>query len=317
MRDIKINNNDVGQRLDRFVGKYLPKAGYGFIQRNIRQKRIKINRKNSKAGDFLKAGDVVNFFIYDEVLDPLMDDRRFTITKENVDFIYEDENIGIIYKPAGVLTQGDETGDESLVDRFISTLIKSNEFEPEEEASFVPAFANRLDRGTAGLLLGAKKAQALRELNRGLRNRSIARLYKAIVVGEVKEDMIFDQPLLKLEDNRVIVSEDGQEAKTILRPIDVRMGYSLVELELVSGRSHQIRVHLAEAGFPIIGDRLYGDQRENQKLASVGLNNQYLLSYGIGFQDLGQPLDYLNGKSFYLEDYPRDIENYFFGEEEK
>ncbi|WP_425540200.1 RluA family pseudouridine synthase [Microaceticoccus formicicus] len=307
MREIIIEQNDDNQRLDRFLSKYLNKAPASLLQKFIRTKRIKVNKKRTTPDFMLREGDIVNIYIYDEVLEQYIDKKEYsTKTNIKIDYIYDDENISILYKPVGMLTHPASAEDygKTLLDAYVEDLIRKVEYVPRIEKSFVPAFANRLDRNTSGMLVGCKNSRSLQDVNSAIKSRLLRRVYRTIVSGILDEKLIIDKNLVKSETkNRMHTDEsEGQEAKTLIRPIFTRNNYSLVEAELITGRTHQIRAHLASINHPIIGDRKYGRKDVNKKLFDdFGLDNQYLIAYKLVLDGLEDDMSYLNGKAFKLD----------------
>lgn len=307
MREIIIEQNDDNQRLDRFLSKYLNKAPASLLQKFIRTKRIKVNKKRTTPDFMLSTGDVINIYIYDEVLEQYIDKKeRSTKTNIKIDYIYEDANISILYKPVGLLTHPASSEDygKTLLDAYVEDLIKKGEYVPRIEKSFVPAFANRLDRNTSGMLIGCKNNMSLQNVNLAIKNRQIRRVYRTIVWRILDEEKLIDKNLVKAETkNRMHIQDGmGQEAQTLVRPIFNKNHYSLVEVELITGRTHQIRAHLASINHPIIGDRKYGRRAINNKMYDdFELDNQYLIAYKVILGGLDNDMSYLNGKEFKLD----------------
>ncbi|UHR03399.1 RluA family pseudouridine synthase [Peptoniphilus sp. GNH] len=302
MKEIIIDANEDGQRLDRFLRKYLEKAPLSFIYKNIRKKNISVNGKKAKAEDFLKEGDQIKLFIADETLEKFKKEQKDMTLGDFPNILYEDENLAIINKAAGILTHSSGDYDRNILDMFINYLIAKKEFIPRKSRTFRPAICNRLDRNTSGLLIGAKNARALREINKAIKSRDIKKYYLTLVKGRTDEVFSSHSFLLKDEKkNKVRVdfkSEDAKEAITNFKRISTSGDYSLLEVELITGRTHQIRTSLKDLGFPVIGDRKYGDPKENKKFP---LKNQFLHSYKLVLNGFSDDLSYLNGKTFQAE----------------
>lgn len=297
MKEIIINSNDKDQRLDRFMGKYLQNAKKSLIMKSIRKKNITVNNKKSAPEYILKENDRVEIYFSYETIE------KFTKVKNHVkrdfpDIIYEDENIALVKKPRGLLTHNDKKDyEKNALDMFVSYMIHKGEYVPRVEKSFRPSFCNRLDRNTSGILIGCKNAQALREINDAIKNRHLEKHYMALVDGSIDEE-IHDISYLEKdgEKNKVSLNErgDGKEIETIIRPMERLGEYTLVDINLITGRTHQIRATLKKYNRSIVGDLKYKGRR------SFGLNSQFLHNYKIIFGGL-KNLDYLNGKEFTLE----------------
>ncbi len=305
MKEVIIDKNDHDQRLDRFLGKYLGNAPKGFIYKMIRKKNIEVNGKRAKPEMTIYEGDKIQLFLADETIE------KFKTVKEDIDsnlklnIIYEDHNIILINKDMGILSHGaGGKFEENIVDSMISYLIKKVDYVPRIEKTFTPSICNRLDRNTSGIIIGAKNYQSLKGINEAIKYSHIRRFYKTIVKGYVKEDFQAKAYLSKDEDkNKVEITKEATEgSKKIITNINIlgkKQGYSLLEIELITGRTHQIRSHLASLGYPVIGDRKYGEKSINSYFRNkYNLENQWLHGYKIEFNGLKDSLEYLNGRSF-------------------
>lgn len=286
MREIKIERNDAEQRLDRFLKKYFNKATLSQIYKMIR-KDIKVNGKRGKENTLLSEGDVLSVYIKDELFDELREEKRVIKVTKQFKVVYEDDSMLVVSKPFGLLTHGDSREKKNhLANQVINYLISKGDYVPGREQTFAPSPVNRLDRNTTGLVIFGKTAESLKELNKMIKDRDrISKYYITIVSGEMEEAIELKGKLEK--DSRTntvtvkeIEAEDGKEIETIARPLQVKNGYTLVEVELVTGRTHQIRAHLAYHGFPIIGDAKYGKKKVNEMVKKkYGLSTQLLHSY--------------------------------------
>lgn len=303
MQEIIINLNESNQRMDRFLKKYLNKAPQNFIYKMLRKKRIKLNGQKAYPEDIIKEGDKIQFYLADETID------KFKAKKEEIrnsivpKIVYEDKNIILINKQKGMLSHtGENNYSENVVDSIISYLYNKGEYNPRIEKTFTPSICNRLDRNTSGIIIGAKNFPSLQAMNKGIKEGNVKRYYKCMVKGKVKENMLLDGYLVKDGDKNIvkIVQNDRKKAKRILTEIEVlesRDEYSLLQIDLITGRTHQIRAHLASVGHPIIGDTKYGDKGINKYFREkYGLKSQYLHAYKVAFLDLSEPLKYLKGK---------------------
>lgn len=330
MRDITITANDAGRRLDRFLRKYLKGASLGEIYKFIR-KDVKVCGKRKGESYILNEGDVLTLYLSDEVIEKLTAGGNASKTssahdfKRNFALVYEDDQILIANKPFGLLTHGDRyEKKDHLANRVKNYLTASGSYDPGAEKVFTPAPVNRLDRNTTGIVLFGKTSEAMRELTRMIRDNEIAKYYMCITCGEIYEELRLCGSLIKDEErNKVrITSSDeseeqnsdgtteGKHIETIVHPLDhlnFGEGYkaTLCEVELVTGRSHQIRAHLSSAGHPLIGDSKYALRRYkdmNEFISSAtGISTQMLHAQKISFRDeaaASESIGYLAGKTF-------------------
>jgi 23S rRNA pseudouridine955/2504/2580 synthase len=303
MKEINIGKNEQGQRLDRFMRKYLPEAPLSYIYKAIRRD-VKVNGRRAAEGTFLSEGDVVTLYVPESDLDRYTRRREVRRAKRTFGIIYEDENVLAVDKPAGLLTHGDAHEKKNhLTNQVIDYLIQSGDYNPRAEKTFTPAPANRLDRNTSGLVLFGKNAPAIRELDRLIRERgAVNKIYSAIVSGEVRETLYLRGFISKDEGtNRVTVrgGDTGLEAETIADPVISANGFTLLSVRILTGRTHQIRAQLSHAGFPIIGDPKYGSSRANASAKRrFGLTSQLLHAGTLEFNVSDGILEYMDGKTF-------------------
>lgn len=303
MRDIEINVNDSGQRIDRFLKKYLNNASTSVIQKFLRTKKIKVNRKKVDSNYVLNEKDIINIFIYDEELDKLIvsKSKKYNYSKK-LNIVYEDANIIVMNKPKNLLSHASSKEDygNNLVDYMIGYLLEKGDYIPRLEKTFVPAIINRLDRNTSGLVIGAKNSKTLRELNR-IKENSIEKFYKTIVSGNVRKNFIINEKLEKDEiKNKSSVSSNGKQSITEVYVEQNNDDFSLLRIKLITGRTHQIRSHLSSKNFPIIGDIKYGNAEINKFFRNnFDLKSQFLHAETIIFKNIDGELSYLSGKEFF------------------
>ena len=306
MRIIKIERNDAGQRLDKFLTKAVKGLPKSLMYKFIRTKKIKLNRARTEPDVMLKEGDELQLFIRDEFFDsPEQDVGAIARIEPKLDVVYEDENIILMNKRPGILVHEDDEGrDNTLLMHLQSYLYRKGEYDPRAEQSFAPALCNRIDRNTGGIVIAAKTAEALRVMNEKIRDREIDKLYLAAIHGiPARREATLTGYLLKDEKlNRVRVydKDPPRGAKNIItkyRVIATKGSDALIEVELLTGRTHQIRAHMAHIGHPLIGDGKYGVNRGDR---AEGYKYQALYSYKLRFSFKGEPtvLDYLNGREF-------------------
>ena len=305
MKELTVGKNDAGQRLDRFVAKAVPLLPDSLLQKYIRLKRIKVNGKPSKRDLRLSAGDVLMLYINDEFFEaPREDNAWLKIAKPRLNILYEDENILLADKKPGVLCHSAGKWDyNTLIANIQAYLAQKGEWHPKEENSFCPALCNRIDRNTGGIVIAAKNAEALRILNEKIRDREIEKYYLCAVYGRPKPDngQLKNELFKDAVKNQVYVKskpEPGsRSAVTEYQVLMTRAGLSLVECRLLTGRTHQIRVQMAYAGWPLLGDGKYGREQINRRFHEDG---QALYSWRLCFDfstDAGL-LNYLRGKEF-------------------
>lgn len=316
MIEIVIGKNDNEQRVDRFLKKYLNKAPKGYVYKMIRKKRIKLNGKNIKPENTIYDGDIIKFFLAQETIDKFRENIDEILQEVNLNIVYEDENIILVNKPIGLLSHsadGDYT-EKNLVDQIVTYLYKKGEYSPRIEKTFRPSICNRLDKNTSGIVIGAKNYEALKEINEAFRNRKIDKYYKSIVKGELKKDLELKSYIEKdMNKNMMrVIDRNSQGSKEIITKVKKMCSngkFTLVDIELVTGRTHQIRAHLSSIGYPIIGDRKYGDKDTNMFFREkYKLENQFLHCYKIDILELSGNLSYLNNKIF-IADEPKTFKN--------
>lgn len=307
MKEFTVGKNDSGQRLDRFISKTVPLLPASLLQKYIRLKRIKVNGKGSSRDTRLQEGDLLQLYINDEFFDePKQDNAYLTVAVPRLNIVYEDENILLVDKHPGQAVHphdGAEYG-KTLIDHIQAYLYAKREWRPREENSFTPALCNRIDRNTGGIVIAAKNAESLRILNQKIKDRELDKRYLCIVHGtpNPKKGTLRGYLFKDAVKNRVYVTAESKKgSKTCItnyQTLKSANGLSLVECELITGRTHQIRAQMAYAGHPLLGDGKYGKldkkyDRTYQALYSYKLLFDFKTDAGI--------LQYLHGKEFQVE----------------
>lgn len=308
MRSFEVLKDDGGKRLDRFMQKVCPNLPEALLFKYIRLKRIKVNGARAKGDTRLKAGDIVTAYINDEFFEGAEPKYDFLSASAALNIVYEDENILVADKPQGLLCHPDgKEFCDTLIGRITRYLYEKGEYDPEKAQTFAPALANRIDRNTGGMVLAAKNAAALKTLCEKIKNREIDKRYLAVIHGTpTRKSATLEGYIQKNEEkNKVFLqnkkTETNLSVKTRYRVIKSKGGLSLIEVELITGRTHQIRAHMAAIGHPLLGDGKYGRIGEDKK---IGFSKQALYSYRLTFSfasDAGI-LQYLNGKTLTVKD---------------
>ncbi len=314
MRELIIGKNDAGQRLDKFITKALD-IPMSLLYKSIRLKKIKVNRKRAEASQKLLEGDTVQCFLAEEFFEKgkktgfsegsELSAESLSRLNSELNIVYEDENILLVNKPQGISVHEDEVSKSNTLISYVqSYLYKKGEYDPEHEQSFAPALCNRIDRNTAGIVIAAKNAMALRVMNEKIKTREVEKFYLAAVHGvpEKKSDTLHGYLLKDSKTNTVKVytknpPRDAKEIITKYRVIAKKTDSALVEVELLTGRTHQIRAHMAFIGHALIGDGKYGQNKADK---AKGYKYQALCSYKLkfNFKTDADGLNYLNGKEF-------------------
>lgn len=294
MKEFTINKNEANQRFDKYLKKLLPGAGSGFLYKMLRKKNITLNGKKAEGTEILREKDQVKLFFSDETYEKFAASQEAvgkeyelyrSLSLKQLEIVYEDSEILAANKPANMLSQKAEEKDASANERLIGYLIRKGELTQEQFQTFHPSVCNRLDRNTTGLILMGKTMQGLQELSAGLKNRSIQKYYRAIVLGHVSGQQHMKGYLWKDEENnKVLVYDHPVEgavyAETSYEPLWAGKEYSLLEIHLITGKTHQIRAHLASIGHPVAGDLKYGNEEVNLMLRQkYGINHQLLHAY--------------------------------------
>lgn len=306
MRTLTIGKNDSGQRLDKFLQKRFKTMPKAMMYMYIRKSCVKLNGKKCAISDKLKEGDVLTFYIKDEFFDaPQPKSYEFLKAPTRLDIIYEDENLLLLDKKPGVIAHQDKSYHfDSLLARVQHYLYDKGEYDPEQDRAFSPALVNRIDRNTGGIVIAAKNAESLRILNQKMKTREIEKYYLCLLCGKPKKnEAVLDGYMVKNESKNTVKVfsrpvEGGKRMTTRYRVLGSQTRYTLAEVELMTGRTHQIRAHMASIGTPLAGDSKYGG-----KSAKGALPYQALYSYKLRFAFTTEAgiLQYLNGKEFEVQ----------------
>ena len=304
MKSFEITKNDANQRLDKFIAKACPTMPQGLMYKYIRLKRIKVNGKRGEISTRLNIGDRVDAYVNDEFFAEISPKYDFLSSPTRLNIVYEDENILLADKEHGLIVHPDKNEyRDTLICRIQHYLYQKGEYDPKAENSFKPSLANRIDRNTGGIVIAAKNVEALRILCEKIKNREIDKRYLAVIHGVPKhKSQTLEGYLQKNTDkNKVYLSnkktDNNLTVKTRYNTLASKNGLSLIEVELITGRTHQIRAHMASIGHPLLGDGKYGKLQNDKKM---GFDKQALYSYKLTFDFTtdGGILQYLNGKTF-------------------
>lgn len=310
MKELIIQQNDAGQRLDKFLTKALPALPPSLLHKYIRLKRIKLGGKRVELNYRLQEGDTLQLYINDEFFENPAPEEVWRRVTPRLDIVYEDEHILLVNKPVGLVVHEDESQTpNTLINQIKAYLYQSGQWDPAREQSFTPSLCNRIDRNTGGIVIAAKTAAALRILNEKIRDRELSKYYLCLVHGRLSPASGTLKNYLRrdMDKKQVFVDKsktrDNLTAMLRYKTLDTRGGFSLVECELLTGRTHQIRVQMAESGHPLVGDTKYGLAKYNQ---DIPFSHQALWSYRLRF-DLPSPageLSYLRGREFQVKEVP-------------
>ncbi len=315
MKTFTVNTNDSGQRLDKFITKAVKGLPMSLMYKYIRKKRIKVNGKRAEEKQKLEVGDVIEMYIPDEFFTEKTSAAEYSRAEVQLNIVYEDENILLVDKKPGVLVHTGDEGDPNrtaeaerttLIFAIKAYLVSKGEYSPENESSFAPALCNRIDRNTGGIVIAAKNAGTLRAVNEAIRKRELGKYYLCAVHGipAKRADTLKGFLFKDHRTNKVTVTKNhvkgSKEIITAYKTVDVnyKEDMALLEVELLTGRTHQIRAHMASIGHPLVGDGKYGVNAEDRRR---GYKYQALCSYKLRFDSDEEEIRYLKGREFQVD----------------
>ncbi len=329
MQEIIVKKNDAGQRLDKLLAKYLNLAPKSFFYKMLRKKNITVNGKKAEGSEKLLVGDRIQLFLSDETIANFTEKKQIPIIDKTLSILYEDAHILLINKPSNLLSQKAKKEDISVVELLHSYLLKSGFFTEEDFQGFSPSICNRLDRNTSGILIAGKSLLGLQTMADLLKSRELGKYYLCIVAGEVKEASHIQGYLTKNKENNVVsilpkdfpnhsgsipITENLVWIETKYKPLASNQQVSLLQVKLVTGRSHQIRAHLASIGHPIVGDTKYGNWNVNRFYQKRYLvQSQLLHAYQLKMPEISGEFAYLSKKEF-IAPYPKIFADVIKGE---
>ncbi len=313
MKEIKITEQEQNQRLDKFLMKYFHKAPKSFLYKMLRKKRIKYNGKKGEGNEILQQGDTLQLYLSEETMQSFMEQRTIVQAERHFNVIYEDDNLLVVSKPAGLLVHPQKREDkETLIDQILYYLYQKGQF--TENSIFSPAICNRLDRNTSGIIIAGKNLKAVQAVNEAIAKRKVKKYYMALVKGKIEKPGELISYLKKdNEKNQVTLYDKEREGTkkiiTKYQPIADAENMTLLEIDLVTGRSHQIRAQMQKVGHCIAGDRKYGDEQWNMQFAKE-LSNQFLHAYRMVWQQKEGALAYLAEKEW-VAPLPKNLQNIY------
>ena len=292
MKELEVKAQESGQRFDKYLSRYLKEAPKSFLYKMLRKKNITLNGKKASGNEKLEVNDKVQLFFSDETLEKFMGEEK-EVKKGSLEILYEDENVIFINKPAGMLSQKAKEGDVSLNEHILNYLIDSGHLPVSQLRTFRPSICNRLDRNTSGMVCAGKSLAGLQFLSRIFHDRTLHKYYLCLVKGRIERDNHIKGYLHKdKKTNKVTVSreksEDSMPIETAYHPLGSNGKMTLLEVELITGRTHQIRAHLSSIGHPLLGDGKYGDAEFNRKYAGYGVKYQLLHAYKLVIPETDQ-----------------------------
>lgn len=320
MKEIIISNNEGNQRLDKFLIKYFNRANSSFVYKMLRKKNFTLNDKKAIGNEILKIGDKINLYLSDETHEKfhfeseIRKKNQFKNKRYKPDIVYEDEHIVIVNKPAGLLSQSDSSGAVSLNDMIRDYILEKAD-DKEKYRAFKPTVCNRLDRNTVGLVICAKTFVAAQTVSYLIKKRQIRKFYSAVVLGNVTGEHIAEGTIVKDSvknyvhyNQKSLTGVTAAQVKLKYRSMKTNSNYSMLEVELITGKSHQIRVQMAAENHPVLGDNKYGNRKRNSELKVKG---QLLCAYKLVFPKTNELcLRALSEKSISIE-LPKEFDKFF------
>ena len=319
MKEFLINENEAGQRFDKYLGKLLKNAPKSFFYKMLRKKNITLNGKKATGNEKLNVGDQIKLFLSDETFDKFSDTTQITRAVTSLDIIYEDANVILINKPVGMLSQPDDSGEASMVEYVIGYLLNTGALTEDDLRTFHPSVCNRLDKNTSGIIAAGKSLSGLQNLSDMFRERTVSKEYLCIVKGKIDNKKHIKGYLKKDASlNKVTVydskRDDAQPIETLYEPLISNDRNTLLKVKLITGRTHQIRAHLASEGHPLSGDTKYGESSYNKYFRQkYGLKHQLLHAYQLTFPDINDNLKALSGRCF-VASLPKQFNEILIGE---
>lgn len=305
MKEFQIRDNEAGQRFDKYLSKLLRNAPKSFFYKMLRKKNITLNGKKATGNEKLEAGDQVKLFLSDEIFDKFSQQDKAARAVTTLDVLYEDADVLLINKPAGMLSQPDDTKEPSMVEYVIGYLLEKGELTEEDLWTFRPSVCNRLDKNTSGIIAAGKSLVGLQELSELFHDRTVHKEYLCIVKGVLHEKKHIKGYLYKdTKQNKVAIykqkQKEAQPIETVYEPLDDNGEVTLLKVGLITGRTHQIRAHLASEGHPLAGDTKYGQDAFNRRYREkYQLKHQLLHAFRLSFPDgMEGRLSDLSGKCF-------------------
>lgn len=320
MKQIAITEQEQNQRLDKFLLKYFNKAPKSFIYKMLRKKRIKYNGKKGEGNEILQKGDCLQLYLSEETIESFMEQKAVYRVQRQFHIVYEDNDLLVVNKPAGLIVHPQKSYDKNtLIDQILYYLYEKGEYIPAKNSTFTPAICNRLDRNTSGIVIAGKNLKAVQAVNDAIAQRKVNKYYIALVKGNItKSDEVVSYLKKEEQKNQVILYDSDREySKKIItkyKPIANTENMTLLEIDLQTGRSHQIRAQMQKIGHCIAGDRKYGEQQWNMQFRKFGLTNQFLHAYRVVWQQKEGALAHLAGKEWIapLPETLQEIYDFYF-----